>query len=119
MEMPTVPILVGIFLIGLWLYRRAREAPRLPQSPWASCEPPPTSHIGAGIAMTRMGPHGFVRVVGESVHQDTLQAFAAILNEGCVFTVMLVPEPTNQYDPAAVAVKTEGNATIGYLPREI
>jgi hypothetical protein len=117
MEMPTLPIVVGVFLFGLWLYRRARDAP---QSPLAWREPPAKMrHIGVGMTMTTREPHGFVRVVGESFYQDTLQAFAAIIDAGCVFTVMLVPELTNQDDPNAVAVKTEGNATVGYLPREI
>lgn len=33
--------------------------------------------------------------------------------------VHLVPEPENPNDPNAVAVKTERNATIGYLSRDV
>ena len=33
--------------------------------------------------------------------------------------VRLVPEPNNPFDPNAVAVLTEGNATIGYLSRDV
>lgn len=33
--------------------------------------------------------------------------------------VHFVPEPENPHDPNAVAVKTERNATIGYLSRDV
>ncbi len=34
------------------------------------------------------------------------------------FTVTLLPEPTNQYDPNAVVVLSDRSKTIGYLSRE-
>jgi NAD(P)H-hydrate repair Nnr-like enzyme with NAD(P)H-hydrate dehydratase domain len=69
------------------------------------------------------GPHGFVAVVGEASYQDALRslsdAFELIGRDERTFTAKLVPEPANPYDPNAVAVMTELDATIGYLAREM
>jgi hypothetical protein len=69
------------------------------------------------------GHHGFVQVVGESQYQDTLQQlsalFATIGRAERNLVVKLVPEPDNPYDGNAVAVVTEGDATVGYLSRAV
>jgi HIRAN domain len=62
---------------------------------------------------------GFVDLVGESKYQETLRSlsnsFETIGRAERTFAVKLVPEPDKPMDPHAVAVKTDGNATIGYL----
>lgn len=67
--------------------------------------------------------HGFMRVVGESAYQETLRSldflFTTIERSERTFVAKLVPEPDNAYDANAVAVKTEGDATVGYLPRDV
>jgi hypothetical protein len=69
------------------------------------------------------GPHGFVAVVGESHYQETLRGlsvlFETIERHERTFTAKLVAEPTNLYDPNAVAVTTENGTTIGYLASEM
>jgi hypothetical protein len=61
-----------------------------------------------------------LEVVGESHYQDAL--WAAVggyrtdpVREDCV--ALLVPEPSNEYDPNAIRVVVEGR-TVGYLSRE-
>lgn len=76
------------------------------------------------LTTTRLGrSHPFIGVAGESFHQDTLEQldelFRGIARADRSFTVRLVPEPTNPHDPHAVAVVTEGQAPIGYLPQEV
>ena len=70
-----------------------------------------------------LGPHGFVRVVGESQYQETLLGlhtlFETIGREDRNFAVTLQPEPHNQFDSNAVAVQTESGSTIGYLERDV
>jgi hypothetical protein len=84
------------------------------------------TEVAPGITATmsyQTGHHGFVQVVGESHYQETLQQlsqlFATIGRTERVFTVKLVPEPDNPYDPNAVAVVTEGDAKVGYLSRDV
>lgn len=72
---------------------------------------------------SRSGPHGFMNVVGESFHQETLRGLYNLFSSNGdaterVFTAILVPEPDNAHDSNAVAVMTEGGAKIGYLPRD-
>jgi hypothetical protein len=67
--------------------------------------------------------HQFMAVVGESKYQKTLQQISALFETigrtDRALTVKLVPEPTNQYDAHAVKVTTEGDATVGYLSRDV
>jgi hypothetical protein len=71
----------------------------------------------------RASAHRFVPVVGESHYQDALQKlsdlFAGIGREDRNFTVRLVPEPKNAFDPNAVMVTTEDGTTLGYLSKDI
>ncbi len=60
-------------------------------------------------------------VVGESHHLPELRRlFGQVSGREREFecSPLLVPEPDNKVDPAAVAVQIEGR-TVGYLPREI
>jgi hypothetical protein len=74
------------------------------------------SHIdlGSGAGFT-MG------IVGESYRQRTLRALSAgrrERDEEVTFTVALVREPENPYDPNAVRVDLVGGEQVGYLARE-
>lgn len=62
-----------------------------------------------------------LEVVGESAHQVSLWHLAHAKSGDkvrCDIIAVLVPEPTNPYDPNAVAVHIEGQA-VGHLPRAI
>jgi hypothetical protein len=54
-------------------------------------------------------------IVGESQYQGRLRN---ISTSGRSFTALLMPEPTNAFDPNAIRVVAEGGDTIGYLSRE-
>lgn len=85
-------------------------------------EPKVIHHTGL-ISWNESEAHGFVAIVGESFYQETLRGlaelFALIQRDPPVFTAVLVPEVHNPHDPNAVAVMTEGHATIGYLARDM
>jgi hypothetical protein len=55
-------------------------------------------------------------IVGESHYQGRLRNISA--SAGRSFTALLMPEPTNAFDPNAIRVVAEGAGTIGYLSRE-
>ncbi len=60
-------------------------------------------------------------VAGESFHSQPLQRLfgrATAKHREVQTVATLVPEPDNKHDPAAVAVRIDGE-TVGYLPREI
>jgi tetratricopeptide (TPR) repeat protein len=60
-------------------------------------------------------------VVGESHYQDEIRRIAAgrtEKRERVEFRVVLIPEPDNEYDPAAVAVHAEQGGIVGYLASE-
>lgn len=60
-----------------------------------------------------------VEVVGESHYQDALEAICGGRTEygaRLACTAILVPEPTNPYDPNATRVEIAGRM-VGYLPR--
>src|SRR5262245_21115375 len=85
--------------------RRERPAPR-------AVEPPhehslPALDIGWGACN--------FNIVGESHYQGRLRN---IDMSGRSFTAVLMPEPTNAFDPQAIRVVAEGADTIGYLSRE-
>lgn len=65
-------------------------------------------------------PGGFeVEVVGESNYQDAIAEVAGRKTEDSqriLTQAHLVPEPTNPYDPGAIAVQIAGR-TVGYLNR--
>lgn len=67
-----------------------------------------------GDALGSVGAR-FVEVAGTTHHPDhDAPAFAAEQ------PVLLVPEPENQYDPNAIAVRSaDGRLHAGYLPREV
>jgi len=54
-------------------------------------------------------------IVGESHYQGRLRN---ICTSGRSFTAVLMPEPTNAFDPNAIRVVAEGADTIGYLSKE-
>jgi hypothetical protein len=55
------------------------------------------------------------KIVGESHYQDRLRSIAS---SGRSFTVVMMPEPTNAFDPNAIRVVAEVADTIGYFSRE-
>jgi collagen type III alpha len=60
-------------------------------------------------------------VAGESFHHQPLQRLfgrPTAKHREVQTVAILVPEPDNKHDPAAVAVRIDGE-TVGYLPREI
>jgi hypothetical protein len=62
-----------------------------------------------------------LRVTGAPHYQDELAAASGPKRSGGVEdrrVFALVAEPDNPHDPQAIAVRLEGGATIGYLPRE-
>lgn len=76
---------------------------------------------GTDIALWCRNGWGGQQVVGERAHMEALRsvvgsAHRADGGEHRVVAV-LVPEPTNRFDPDAVAVHVDGQR-IGYLPRE-
>ena len=60
------------------------------------------------------GGCGFA-IVGESNYQPALRRIA---KRGRSFRAVLIPEPSNPYDPNAIRVCAEGGGTIGHLSRE-
>src|SRR4030095_4078320 len=54
-------------------------------------------------------------IVGEASYQGRLRNISA---SGRSFTVVLMPEPTNAFDPNAIRVVAQGADTIGYLSKE-
>jgi hypothetical protein len=54
-------------------------------------------------------------IVGESHYQGRLRNLSM---SGRSFTAVLMPEPTNAFDPNAIRVVAEGADTIGYLSKE-
>ena len=82
---------------------------------------PPTPPAGREIALwTRNGWAG-QQVVGERAHFAALRAVVGPAHRAAGsehrVPATLVPEPTNRFDPDAVAVHI-GGQRIGYLPRE-
>lgn len=59
-----------------------------------------------------------VHVAGESYHADAVRATKEAAVSGGSLAAVLVPEPTNSYDPHAVAVFVQGRH-VGYLPAPI
>jgi hypothetical protein len=55
-------------------------------------------------------------IVGESQYQGRLRNVSE--STGRTFRAVLMPEPTNAYDPNAIRVVVEGGDTVGYLSRE-
>lgn len=65
--------------------------------------------------------HDDLEVVGESFYQDSLWELSggAVGDKiRCETVAVLVPEPTNPYDPNAIAVHIDGYV-VGYLPRGV
>jgi hypothetical protein len=72
--------------------------------------------VGDGVFVeltVATGHSGYVGVVGEREHQDTLRSLPG------VFLASLVPESDNPYDANAIAVTTWDGRRIGYIPRQI
>jgi hypothetical protein len=87
----------------------------------AGNDPPWLKRIPGGLEMSATLCEGRFRVdvVGESRYQEALQAIAGgRTEEGAALqtVALLVPEPTNRYDPNAVQVMIDGTV-VGYLSR--
>jgi hypothetical protein len=54
-------------------------------------------------------------IVGEASYQGRLRNIATVDRS---FTALLLPEPTNAYDPNAIRVVAEGGDTVGYFTKE-
>src|SRR5919108_4686988 len=62
-----------------------------------------------------------VAVVGESNHQGAIRRISAgrrERDEAVEFIAFILPEPTNAYDPNAVAVFSDRGRKLSYLSRE-
>jgi HIRAN domain len=55
-------------------------------------------------------------IVGESQYQGRLRNVSE--STGRTFRAVLMPEPSNAFDPNAIRVAAEGGDTVGYLSRE-
>ena len=85
-------------------------------------EPPWLANVPGGLEITATLSEGWLRVdaVGESRYQDALEEIAGGRSDRGADhekVALLIPEPTNRYDPNAVAVWIEGKI-VGYLSRE-
>ncbi|HWO71025.1 MAG TPA: HIRAN domain-containing protein [Actinomycetota bacterium] len=85
-------------------------------------DPPWLRRIPGGVEITATVSEGRFRVdaVGESRYQEALEAIVGgRTEEGADLetVALLVPEPTNRYDPNAVQVLIDGKV-VGYLSRE-
>ncbi|WP_141277013.1 hypothetical protein [Pseudonocardia hydrocarbonoxydans] len=82
---------------------------------------PPAPRAGGEIALWARNGWAGQEVVGERAHLAALRAVVGSAHraDGSAhrFTATLLPEPTNRFDPDAVAVHI-GGQRIGYLPRE-
>lgn len=130
---PWVAVVALAAIIALVLTVARRRGPRR-QDDIASHEDGTTYAEGRTwsgrsqtIAFTEQRADAWLDVVGESQRQGELEAFGGGRTEdGAVVvdhTAILLPEPTNPYDPAAVAVclvrRGSGEAArIGYLSRD-
>jgi hypothetical protein len=75
---------------------------------------PPDQHIMDTLDLGSAGDCNF-NIVGESSYQGRLRN---ISTSGRSFKALLMPEPTNAFDPNAIRVVAEGADTIGYLSKE-
>ena len=87
--------------------RRKRAAP-------PAVTPPDERSLPALDIGSAAGPCNF-NIVGESNYQGRLRNISM---SGRSFTAVLMPEPTNAFDPHAIRVVAEGGDTIGYLSKE-
>lgn len=119
----------ALAMVLLWSFRRpllrlfggaGRGALRQTGSP-ARRRSRATASIPSGDAFHWPSTGGFwFEVVGESNYQPALAAAAGgqpARGDGIEVTAALVPEDSNRFDPAAVAVQLDGE-TVGYLSRD-
>jgi hypothetical protein len=88
--------------------------PRIVTSARPTPAPTRSVDLGDGVGF-EMG------IVGEGYYGVEIRRIAGRPQAGGAsveFTVTLLPEPTNQYDPNAVVVLSDRSRTIGYLSRE-
>jgi hypothetical protein len=85
-------------------------------------EAQPGDHTGGGTPRHLDLPTTDIEVAGESYHlQELAQIFSAAgrpLGGVIMRNAVLVAEPTNRYDPSAVAIYIDG-LHVGYVPREL
>jgi HIRAN domain len=88
---------------------------RLAQStaPSATSRPDQQSRVILDLGSATSDCH--LNIVSESHYQDRLRRVSSL---GRSFTVVMMPEPTNVFDPNAIRVVAEGADTIGYFSRE-
>lgn len=110
---------LGVFLVLLaFLYfgrnllgSKGRHAGSTSKEQVTPAGPPP------GAVAVELSSRGVVKVVGESYHREALERIAGGMTpDGCKLTevAMLVAEPTNPYDPNAIAVYIRG-LMVGHL----
>ncbi len=83
--------------------------------------PPELRGVDVPIPQLLDGTVG-LQVAGTASYQATLLAVAGVKQDQGVSIdgmVILVPQPTNPYDPNAVAVVVDDGGLIGYLPRDV
>lgn len=87
--------------------RRKRSAPPV-------VTPPDELSLGTFDIGAAAGTCNF-NIVGEASYQGRLRNVCKL---GRSFTAVLMPEPTNAFDPNAIRVVAKGADTIGYLSKE-
>lgn len=102
---------------------RRKPAPAWPPpGPITSWPPEPLNLTTQVTAVLLDPPRRPVEVVGEGSYQGTLERIAEGRTEDGPrvrdHTALLMPEPTNPYDPNAVRVVIGSGGTVGYLSRE-
>ena len=105
-------------------FGRKKPAPSTwpPAGPITTWPPEPLRLTTTVAAWEFDPPRQPLEVVGEGSFQGTLERVAQGRNEDGAnvrdHAAVLMPEPTNPYDPNAVRVVIPSGGTIGYLSRE-
>jgi hypothetical protein len=97
-------------IFGGWNSRPAAESHALP----AASQPDQQSLVVLDVGLARSDGNYNI-AAAESHYQGRLHDVSL---SGRSFTVMLMPEPTNAFDPNAIRIVEKGAGTIGYLSRE-
>jgi hypothetical protein len=115
-------------VIAITIWNRNQQQPAIPrrrarQTEEAPKEDPPRtlSAVGTTIELPGSGGGFPIGIVGESRRQSVLRALGGdrrSRDEMVVFEAAVVPEPTNSYDPNAIAIYIKDGSQVGYLSRE-
>lgn len=124
MDLPVWLALAVVVVVAVAILRSGRGAPMAagdaPSVATATDERERVDlrqELPAGYQILIQGPG--VKVVGESRYRDAIERAVGRRPEGhkTIVDAALVAEPTNRYDPNAIAVQLAGQ-TVGYLARE-